>query len=607
MCALGPLQPLRNMENLMYSASFEHPVPRRKFGTWRGPVARYLGLVAGVLALRVCTSAQAATAPNARSPLGVNLSAVNYFSSEQPFLNILKTGSGWITHSNSSWDTGEEQYLKLDANGYPITLTAANDPNKQSFTSVGVLLERSLPNTANGYYPAGQYAVDYDGQGTMTYQFDATLVSSSPGRDVISVAPSANGVFIQITSTDPKHTGNYLRNIRVVQVANEAALDSGQIFSPSFLNLIRNFRALRFVDWLQSNGSTLASWSNRPLLTSVFWGTVNGVPIEVAVQLANAISADAWLNAPVMADNNYLTQMATLVHGLLGDSQKAYVELSNEVWNGSFSQNAYSIAQGQSRFPSAPNRWYAGWEWYGMRVAQMADIWYGVYGPGTFDSRVVIVMAGQAPNTAVLMEELATPDWTGAGNGPAANHHIGAVAIAPYFFFTPSVAEVSKMLAQPDGGLTDLFTRAGVTQSNAWVSATVKATAPYQLPVVAYEGGQSLQGSPTYGVESGAVRLFFAANRDARMGAAYTAYLNGWKASGGTLFVAYSDIGTYSQYGEWGVLESVMQTTSPLTSAPPKWQAIQNFIGANPCWWQGCAATYIGRPAPRTPVSEKSN
>ena len=56
------------------------------------------------------------------------------------------------------------------------------------------------------------------------------------------------------------------------------------------------------------------------------------------MQLANAVSADAWMNVPVMADDNYITRMATLVHSQLGESQKIYVELSNEVWNSSFSQ-----------------------------------------------------------------------------------------------------------------------------------------------------------------------------------------------------------------------------------------------------------------------------
>jgi hypothetical protein len=577
--------------------------------TSRAMMHRSLGLATLLLPFATPSGAQAAVS-NTLSPMGTNLAPVNYWSSEQPFLNIFKTAGGWITHSNSAWDTNEEQYLNLDSNGYPVTLTAMNDPAPQQFISVGVLLLRSLPNTANGYYPAGKYVVLYDGQGTLTYGFNASLVSSSPGRDVINVAnPSSAGIDLRIVATDPNHSGNYLRNIRAVKAENETALNAGQVFNPTFLNLIKNFRALRFMDWFSTNGSTLSSWANRPVPANAFWGTGAGVPIEVAVQLANAISADAWVNVPVMADDNYITQMAKFVYSQLGNSQKAYVELSNEVWNSSFSQNAYSITQGQALYSKAPNKWYAGWEWYGMRVAQVADIWYSVYG-SNFNSRVTVVMSGQGANAAVLTEELSTPDWTGAGNGPAVSHHIGVAAIAMYFGGLPSASCLATWTSQSDGGLASLFQslysqndpsvppNGYLAQAYGYMSSNASAIAHYKIPLVGYEGGQSFEGFPSYLNGSSVVSLLIAANRDARMGTAYASYLNGWKANGGTLFMHYYDVGATSQYGEWGALESIMQTTSPLSSAPPKWQAIEDFISGNVCWWPGCARSHAATPAP---------
>lgn len=566
---------------------------------WRGLTLPVLVALCAVTAWVGIVHAE--TTSNANSALGMNLQGVSYFSGELPFLNVFKSTGQWMTHS-SQWDTGEEQYLNLDADGWPKTLTSVNNRNPQQFTSVGVLLLRDLPQTANGYYPAGQYVVLYDGQGSLSYGFDAALVSSSPGRDVINVAKATgSGIDLRITATDPKHAGDYLRNVRVVKAEYEALLKSGQAFSPTFLGLLKNFRAIRFMDWLGTNTNTLTSWSNRPLLSNAFWGTANGVPLEVAIQLANAISADAWLNVPHMADDDYLTQMASLVYNQLGPSQKVYVELSNEVWNGQFAQNAYSIRQGVALFPKQQSRYYAGYEWYGMRTAQMADIWYGVYG-NAFNSRVVVVMAGQAANPDVLRHELATPDWT--GNGPAANHHIGAAAIAPYFFATPSTGDLKTMMSSGDAGLSNLFatvtSQAGyasvqsggqIARSNAWTVSNAQLVSSYKIPLVAYEGGQSLQGVPTFASGSPQVNMMIAANRDPRMGAAYTQYLNGWKASGGTLFMHFNDTFTPSVFGEWGALESVMQTTSPLASAPPKWQAIQNFITNNPCWWPSCAGT----------------
>ena len=58
------------------------------------------------------------------------------------------------------------------------------------------------------------------------------------------------------------------------------------------------------------------------------------------------------MNVPVMADDNYIAQMATLVHNKLGTAQKIYVELSNEVWNLSFGQSKYAISQGKALWPT---------------------------------------------------------------------------------------------------------------------------------------------------------------------------------------------------------------------------------------------------------------
>ena len=132
----------------------------------------------------------AANLPNAQSPMGINLEAVNDYSTEFPFINAFLTASQWITHSGTTWDTKEEEYANLDANGWPITLTSVNESSKQQYDSLGVLLFVGGFNTSNGYYPAGRYIVLYDGRGTLTYGSDATLVSRSPGRDVISVVPS---------------------------------------------------------------------------------------------------------------------------------------------------------------------------------------------------------------------------------------------------------------------------------------------------------------------------------------------------------------------------------------------------------------------------------
>jgi len=571
------------------------------------------GLVVLISALGFSANSQAATASNAKSPLGINLTNMNYYSPEQPFLNIFRTsgvsrsappGSGWSTHSVMDFNTGEAAYLQLDANGYPTTLKASSaDPHSpQLFTSVGVLLERDLPNSNRGTglpYRSGRYVVLYDGQGTLEYGFDAALVSSLPGRDVINVkTPSQQGIDLRITATDPNHTGNYIRNIRVVKAEEESLLVAGNVFEPNFLSLLQNFRVIRAIQWLEIDnaGGLLMNWADRPTPNDAGWGGVNGVPIETVLQLCNTVGADCWLNVPHMANDDYITQMAVLAHANLAASQKIYIEFSNEVWNGAYAQAGYAAAQGKALWPNAgasPGAYNR--SWFGMRTAQMCDIWKSVWGADA--SRLVCVLSAQAGNTGTATQALDCPLWTGNGNAPCSNHNINAVAVAPYFGNIPAQ---KSLLAAVDGGHEQLFQAVDNDLSQVAKGEVQDKTylAHYNLPIIAYEGGQSLVSN-----DPAMLSLYIAANRSPSMAAAYTTAFKNWKSNGGQLYVVYSDITKPSQYGEFGLLESFLDTVNPLSSAPPKWQAVQNFISENPCWWPNCAGT-IGTAAatPAAPI-----
>lgn len=574
----------------------------------------FLGLV---LASGGTSAAMGATASNSRSPLGMNLQPVNYFTSEQPFLNIFKTTwisktnpQGWQTHrvSASVFDTGEGAYVQTDADGYPTTLTPSpSDPNSTPFSSVGVIFLYNLGKSDAGIgqnYPAGRYVVLYDGQGTLSYGNDARLVSSSRGRDVFDVANPTygGGIDLRITATDPEHTGNYLRAIRVVKAENEDLLANGETFNPDFLNLLRNFRVLRGMQWLQidDEGGFVKNWAARPHLSDAGWGGPNGTPIEVLLELCNAIDADCWLNIPHAANDEYITRLAVLTHKMLGSNQKTYVEISNEVWNSGFAQFAYANTQGRLRWPGAGPKADVGSNWYGMRVAQACDIWKAIWSKDA--PRVVCVMGAFTPAPWSATEALSCPLWRGAGNAPCSEHGIGAVAIAPYF--ANIRAEISWLMA-PDVGLRRLFAAIDVDLRTTSTSeaAFMDALDAYHLPLIAYEGGQSLVSDQVSDPNGAIKNLYVLANRIPRMGAAYTAALHDWKSNGGQLYVLYADIARPTKYGEWGALESVWDTVSPLSSAPPKWQAIQDFIAANPCWWRGCAgatASAAGSARPHT-------
>jgi hypothetical protein len=288
---------------------------------------------------------------------------------------------------------------------------------------------------------------------------------------------------------------------------------------------------------------------------------------------------------PHEATDDYIVHMATLTHERLGTHQQVYVEYSNEVWNGDFPQFAYATARGKAMWPKGGSDFTVNQNWYGMRTAQTCDLWKSVWGKDA--ARVVCVMAAQAANPWTGAQSMSCRLWTGAGHAPCASHGIDMLAIAPYFFVDPK----PSWLGNADGGLASLFAaieNSGLPTSSRWEAAYKAMLAPYKMALTAYESGQSLVGFPAYKDGSAIVNLYIAANRDSRMASAYTAMLNDWKANGGQLIMMYADIGGPSQYGEWGALESVLDTVSPLERAPPKWQALQNFISHNSCWWPGC-------------------
>src|SRR5205807_9245167 len=122
-------------------------------------------------------------------------------------------------------------------------------------------------------------------------------------------------------------------------------------------------------------------------------------PAEVMFALCNKISADRWFNMPTLADNDYVTQFATLAHSMLNPNSKVYVEYGNEIWNnGALATFNNLAALGQTYFPSAGNTFAYAFDYAIMRAVQMGNIWKSVWGADA--SRVVRVLAGQNGYTA---------------------------------------------------------------------------------------------------------------------------------------------------------------------------------------------------------------
>jgi hypothetical protein len=533
--------------------------------------------------------------PNLTSPLGIGLHRIADWSTELPFLDAFKSSRQWFTQCVSGDpgckgepDTDEYNLLNLDENGWVKSLPTPEEPPK--FTRVSTLLLREIPNR----YPSGKYVVLYDGEGTIEYGFDARkdLAASTPGRDVLDVdAKGGGGILLTIAATDPKKTGNYIRNIRVIKSEYENNYQT-EIFNPIFLEKIKNFRAVRFMDWMKTNYSDQKEWSDRPRLETASYAT-KGVPIETMVALSNKLKADPWFNMPHQANDEYIKKFAQKVKDSLEPNIKAYVELSNEVWNWQFPQAHYALKQGKARWGEDKADGHI--QWYGMRTAQMCDIWKSVFADQKH--RVVCVMGTQAVWKGLENYALDCPYWVAEGNKPCDQHGIDVYAIAGYFSGALGEPEnsstVESWLKEQDGGFGKAFQQlkqggslAGVKNSLADIYNSfiyhADVAKKRNLNLVAYEGGQHINGAR--GVENNEklTKFFIELNRHPEMYNMYTQLLNDWKKAGGTLFMHFLDIGLPSKWGSWGALEYVEQNGSP------KYNALMEFISKNQCWWDGC-------------------
>ena len=586
------------------------------------------------------TTPKATVTPKAaRSGAGLNLSFLDPTSTEFPTIDLMKRSGIWLTQcaswlsasckdfaaGQSAWDTKEEGKLDVDAQGWIRSLPANTDAASKYRYVTTVL--------SGGGLPDGKYVVRYDGQGTLSYSGAGAKVPalSTAGRDVVQVTSGNGGFFLTINATTP---GNYLRNIRVYPPGGACSTDyatyaadatscggtkgayvafeafpAGKTWYPPFFTDVKNFRTLRFMDWMRTNTTANANWATRALPTDRTWAGDNGVPLETMIDLANDTGADPWVNIPPYATDDYVHQFARLAHQRLSTSLKLNLEYSNEAWNYAFSATNWMLAQAKATWPAqisqGANVYTLQLNWYAQRLAQVCTIAKQEFGADA--SRVVCIANSQAALTSVTQQVLDCT-YAAPGLGKACGKFFDVVAIAPYFGYyisNPTYRPIVKSwYADADGGLTKLFEEvngadpsgkamtaplsaqtkflAGARgMSNGWMVTTKAVAASYGLPMWAYEGGQHLV-PPMGDTDTTFLSLITNANRDPRMQAAYQQDIADWKAAGGQTFVYYSHVGMPTKYGIWGAKLTLTDSDSP------KWKAITQARDGTACWWSGC-------------------
>ena len=531
------------------------------------------------VALVAGCGAEATTAPTGgpafqgqlRSPIGTNLELLSYWSPQVPFVDVMKSSSDWLSGDAKNW--GEGPPLDLDANGWVRSLRPGQVVRKLTLREFG------------DRYPGGRYLVRYKGEGQLNFGFAAKVVSQRRGEMVIEVTPNDGGIYLWIDATNP---ANYLREIEILMPGGicegdafthaRSAQDCGPrrfisfaedrslIFYPVFAERLRGYSVLRFMDWMHTNSSPVATWMQRTPLTYSTWATKSGAPVEVMIALANLVGAHPWFTLPHQSDEAYARSFAQMVKEKLDPALGVYVEHSNEVWNSLFAQYGFLTSRAKAEGLGLS-------QYHALRTRTLAGVFKAELGA----ERVVSVLGAQAANTWVATSAL---DYL-KGRFGAGALGIDALAIAPYFGVSPTPAEAGKFTAMTMDQFvsyvrTDVFPR-----ETAHMTSHRPVAKKYGLRLLAYEGGQHMVGIA--GAEGNAAlnTLFDNFNRDPRIKQLYLEYLAIWKREGGELFVHFNDVSRYTKHGRWGALEYVAQPRAE----SPKFDALMSFIEQNRAWW----------------------
>lgn len=547
--------------------------------------------------------------------IAVGLNGVNDWSTQQPFLDVFKTAREWTGHLPGQYGGVTYAQLQarglLDAHGWPTDIPAG-------ISHIGTVILTDLPAAMTS--AAGTYRLTYDGAGELRIN-GASNIHYGDGTVTFDYTPTGSGgVFIDIISTDP---ADHLRNISVVHEDNLAAFAAGEVFDPDFLGKIDDMRALRFMDWMRTNDSGQSTWENRPEQGDFSWGTGAGVPLSVMVELANEAGTDPWFNIPHLATADYMRKFVTYVRDNLDPDLKAHFEFSNEVWNWQFGQAQWAHAQGQAAWPGEASAWV---QYYARKSVEMARVIDEVYG-NQADARAVKIIATQTGYLGLEEAILEAGRVTAADPAHAQPaSYFDAYAVTGYFDGGlgrgDKPAVVKQWLAESRSMAVDAANDAGLTgetrtrfieahkydlagalavQELRDGSITGDPTGSLQelfshfayhkqvadahgLQMVMYEGGSHVVGIGANMEDTALTDFFVWLNHSDAMGPLYAELMEGWKEAGGTLFNAFTDIGTPSKYGSWGSLAHIDDSSA-------RWDALMKFNADNPGWWEDRGAT----------------
>jgi hypothetical protein len=534
--------------------------------------------------------AQTTALPNI---LGINISAPLDYDEDRLFADVIRVSRVFKSGPNEKSET----LAPVDKDGWPMSdfsfyVWAGIDHMDGTYVL-------SFKGQANVLRNGGRMSISYDPDSN-TSTGTIHIIDSSSSRLALS--------FTNTKRNNSSISGSGVTSIKLMRPLSPGSSKSyatSALFTKPIKALIAKFSVVRFMDFLSTNGNVQKHWADRPLPS---WASFNrnpgkaygwqgiGGPWEYVILLSNQTGKDAWINIPVMADDDYVLNVARMfaygsdgvnpytsfkknpVYPPLNPKLKLYVEYSNELWNsaGPFPQfhdnckeasdelvstsgksplNWDGIWNGVAYNSETPDNW--NWKMCGRhttkRSVEISNIFRSVFGDAAMVARVRPVLMSQlgyAGGTLFNEMKMMLEYYDNMAGDYVANPH------SPKYYFYGAGGSAYYDPSPKVSTLDAFFEDAGMKP--AGIEHKLQDDAHYVaamgLKRVAYEGGPSLDS------DSGARDAISPhAVNDKRMTNAMVEMHNAWSNNGGDLLVYYVSTGGY----QWGFTSDVYNLSTP--------------------------------------------
>jgi putative intracellular protease/amidase len=516
--------------------------------------------------------------------IGMNLERVADYMAGWMFTDAFKSARPWVPSihnlTTGEWtpDVNHLLSVDLDAKGWPTHLDQTTNAQGQVIQQV---LDTYMLDHLGGHYPGGTYTAWWDGTGNVTWQGDVRVIKTGMTPEghhfaLLADTPGDYGIGMRIMATSP---ADPIRNVHVWLPDYNGQSFVGQVwqpgagfspFHPLFLERLAPFHTLRFMQDQAIIPSQVQHWSDRrpyDYATQMTGGEgqfQNGIAPEYIVELCNELNADAWVNIPHLADDDYVRNFMTLLRVGLKPGLKVNVEWSNEVWNYAPGYVANRWVQQQLALPENAGVTFE--QFVARQERRVFSVCSDVFaGQG---DRLVRVVAGFEANpwyTANLLQNM--------------NGQFDAVSCAAYFGPDPNMLAGYSSSTTVDQVVSD--TRASIPEwlallrRHRQLADTYSASLGRPIKLLAYEGGPALEGHGRPYQQ--ALNL---ASQDPRMYGIYRDFLIGANAAGLDLLMNFQYTGPYSVYTPYGNYGALMYMDQPTADAP-RYHALMDAVNGS--------------------------